>query len=99
MTFRLGKGEKVDRSTLLRRPSSSSSNKRNDKRLPSAGTLPGGAADTPSTCFPRPLRGQGPWRIEMFRRRDRIDRREFDPLTGEKDGDAGRTIIVYANSH
>ena len=78
MTFRLGKGEKVDRSTLLRRLVEQQY-KRNDNAF-QRGTfrVRGDTVD----LFPAHYEDKA-WRIEMFG--DEIESIvEFDPLTGDK---------------
>ena len=92
MTFRLAKGEKVDRSTLLRR-FVEQQYKRNDNAF-QRGTfrVRGDTVD----LFPAHYEDKA-WRIELFG--DEIDSIvEFDPLTGEKTATLS-DIIVYANSH
>ena len=92
MTFRLHKGEKVDRTTLLRRLVEQQY-KRNDNAF-QRGTfrVRGDTVD----LFPAHYEDKA-WRIEMFG--DEIESIiEFDPLTGEKTATLS-DIIVYANSH
>src|SRR5712672_3236800 len=92
MTFRLHKGQKVDRSTLLRR-FVEQQYKRNDNAF-QRGTfrVRGDTID----LFPAHYEDKA-WRIEMFG--DEIESiTEFDPLTGDKTISLG-DIIVYANSH
>ena len=92
MTFRLAKGEKVDRSALLRR-FVEQQYKRNDNAF-QRGTfrVRGDTVD----LFPAHYEDKA-WRIELFG--DEIDSIvEFDPLTGEKTATLS-DIIVYANSH
>ena len=92
MTFRLTKGEKVDRSTLLRRLVEQQY-KRNDNAF-QRGTfrVRGDTVD----LFPAHYEDKA-WRIEMFG--DEIESIvEFDPLTGEKTATLS-DIVVYANSH
>src|ERR1700722_8326808 len=92
MTFRLGKGEKVDRTTLLRRLVEQQY-KRNDNAF-QRGTfrVRGDTVD----LFPAHYEDKA-WRIEMFG--DEIESIvEFDPLTGHKQ-DELEFIKIYANSH
>ena len=92
MTFRLHKGQKVDRSTLLRR-FVEQQYKRNDNAF-QRGTfrVRGDTVD----LFPAHYEDKA-WRFEMFG--DEIESIvEFDPLTGEKAATL-TDIIVYANSH
>src|SRR3979490_1751082 len=92
MTFRLGKGEKVDRSTLLRRLVEQQY-KRNDNAF-HPGTFPrrGDTID----LFPAHYEDRA-WRFEMFG--DEIESiTEFDPLTGDKSATLS-DVVVYANSH
>src|SRR5438445_2203606 len=92
MTFRLTKGEKVDRSTLLRR-FVEQQYKRNDNAFQrGAFRVRGDTVD----LFPAHYEDKA-WRIELFG--DEIDSIvEFDPLTGEKTATLS-DIVVYANSH
>src|SRR5260221_2431418 len=92
MTFRLHKGQKVDRSTLLRR-FVEQQYKRNDNAF-QRGTfrVRGDTVD----LFPAHYEDKA-WRIEMFG--DEIESIvEFDPLTGEKSATLS-DVVVYANSH
>jgi len=92
MTFRLHKGQKIDRSTLLRR-FVEQQYKRNDNAF-QRGTfrVRGDTID----LFPAHYEDKA-WRFEMFG--DEIDSiTEFDPLTGDKTISLN-DIIVYANSH
>ncbi|MBV8391694.1 MAG: DEAD/DEAH box helicase family protein, partial [Alphaproteobacteria bacterium] len=92
MTFRLHKGQKIDRSSLLRR-FVEQQYKRNDNAF-QRGTfrVRGDTVD----LFPAHYEDKA-WRIEMFG--DEIESIvEFDPLTGEKTATLG-DIVVYANSH
>src|SRR5882672_8472651 len=92
MTFRLSKGERVDRSTLIRR-FVEQQYKRNDNAF-QRGTfrVRGDTID----LFPAHYEDKA-WRFEMFG--DEIESiTEFDPLTGDKTISLG-DIIVYANSH
>ena len=84
MTFRLHKGQKVDRTALLRR-FVEQQYKRNDNAF-QRGTfrVRGDTVD----LFPAHYEDRA-WRFEMFG--DEIESiTEFDPLTGEKTGDARR---------
>ncbi|TAJ92676.1 MAG: excinuclease ABC subunit UvrB [Reyranella sp.] len=92
MTFRLHKGQKIDRSSLLRR-FVEQQYKRNDNAF-QRGTfrVRGDTID----LFPAHYEDKA-WRFEMFG--DEIDSiTEFDPLTGDKTISLN-DIIVYANSH
>ena len=92
MTFRLHKGQKIDRSTLLRR-FVEQQYKRNDNAF-QRGTfrVRGDTID----LFPAHYEDKA-WRFEMFG--DEIESiTEFDPLTGDKTISLN-DIIVYANSH
>ena len=92
MTFRLHKGQKIDRTTLLRR-FVEQQYKRNDNAF-QRGTfrVRGDTID----LFPAHYEDKA-WRFEMFG--DEIDSiTEFDPLTGDKTISLS-DIIVYANSH
>src|SRR4051794_29902147 len=92
MTFRLHKGQKIDRTTLLRR-FVEQQYKRNDNAF-QRGTfrVRGDTID----LFPAHYEDKA-WRFEMFG--DEIESiTEFDPLTGEK-AVSLNDIIVYANSH
>src|SRR5499425_1461509 len=92
MTFRLNKGERVDRSTLLRR-FVEQQYKRNDNAF-QRGTfrVRGDTVD----LFPAHYEDKA-WRFELFG--DEIDSiTEFDPLTGEKSASLS-DVVVYANSH
>jgi len=92
MTFRLHKGQKVDRTTLLRR-FVEQQYKRNDNAF-QRGTfrVRGDTID----LFPAHYEDRA-WRFEMFG--DEIESiTEFDPLTGDKTLSLN-DIIVYANSH
>src|SRR5262245_15961048 len=92
MTFRLNKGERVDRSTLLRR-FVEQQYKRNDNAF-QRGTfrVRGDTVD----LFPAHYEDKA-WRIELFG--DEVESIvEFDPLTGEKTATLG-DVVVYANSH
>src|SRR5215472_12019171 len=92
MTFRLKKGERVDRSTLLRR-FVEQQYKRNDNAF-QRGTfrVRGDTVD----LFPAHYEDKA-WRIELFG--DEVESIvEFDPLTGEKTATLG-DVVVYANSH
>src|SRR5579859_1305336 len=92
MTFRLHKGQKIDRSSLLRR-FVEQQYKRNDNAF-QRGTfrVRGDTVD----LFPAHYEDKA-WRFEMFG--DEIESiTEFDPLTGEK-AISLNDIIVYANSH
>jgi excinuclease ABC subunit B len=92
MTFRLHKGQKLDRTTLLRR-FVEQQYKRNDNAF-QRGTfrVRGDTID----LFPAHYEDRA-WRFEMFG--DEIESiTEFDPLTGDKTLSLS-DIIVYANSH
>jgi excinuclease ABC subunit B len=92
MTFRLHKGQKIDRTSLLRR-FVEQQYKRNDNAF-QRGTfrVRGDTVD----LFPAHYEDKA-WRFEMFG--DEIESiTEFDPLTGEK-AISLNDIIVYANSH
>ena len=92
MTFRLHKGQKIDRTTLLRR-FVEQQYKRNDNAF-QRGTfrVRGDTVD----LFPAHYEDKA-WRFEMFG--DEIESiTEFDPLTGDKTVSLS-DIIVYANSH
>src|SRR5262245_48581947 len=92
MTFRLTKGERVDRSTLLRR-FVEQQYKRNDNAF-QRGTfrVRGDTVD----LFPAHYEDKA-WRIELFG--DEVESIvECDPLTGEKAATLG-DVVVYANSH
>src|SRR5919198_4684205 len=92
MTFRLHKGQKIDRTSLLRR-FVEQQYKRNDNAF-QRGTfrVRGDTVD----LFPAHYEDKA-WRIELFG--DEIESIvEFDPLTGEKTATLG-DIVVYANSH
>ena len=92
MTFRLHKGQKIDRTTLLRR-FVEQQYKRNDNAF-QRGTfrVRGDTID----LFPAHYEDRA-WRFEMFG--DEIESiTEFDPLTGDKTLSLN-DIIVYANSH
>ena len=92
MTFRLHKGQKIDRTTLLRR-FVEQQYKRNDNAF-QRGTfrVRGDTID----LFPAHYEDKA-WRFEMFG--DEIESiTEFDPLTGDKTITLS-DIIVYANSH
>src|SRR5205809_3550705 len=92
MTFRLHKGQKIDRTSLLRR-FVEQQYKRNDNAF-QRGTfrVRGDTVD----LFPAHYEDKA-WRIEMFG--DEIEAMvEFDPLTGEKTATLS-DIVVYANSH
>jgi len=92
MTFRLHKGQKIDRTSLLRR-FVEQQYKRNDNAF-QRGTfrVRGDTVD----LFPAHYEDKA-WRFEMFG--DEIESiTEFDPLTGEKAVTLS-DIIVYANSH
>ncbi|HYC63534.1 MAG TPA: excinuclease ABC subunit UvrB, partial [Reyranellaceae bacterium] len=92
MTFRLHKGQKADRSTLIRKLVEQQY-KRNDNAF-QRGTfrVRGDTLD----LFPAHYEDKA-WRFEMFG--DEIESIvEFDPLTGEKTATLS-DIVVYANSH
>src|SRR6478672_10388863 len=92
MTFRLHKGQKIDRTGLLRR-FVEQQYKRNDNAF-QRGTfrVRGDTVD----LFPAHYEDKA-WRFEMFG--DEIESiTEFDPLTGEKAVTLS-DIVVYANSH
>jgi len=92
MTFRLHKGQKIDRTSLLRR-FVEQQYKRNDNAF-QRGTfrVRGDTID----LFPAHYEDRA-WRFEMFG--DEIESiTEFDPLTGDKTLSLN-DIIVYANSH
>src|SRR5262245_8475059 len=92
MTFRLNKGERVDRSTLLRR-FVEQQDKRNDNAS-HPGSFPVRRATV--DLFPAHYEDKA-WRIELFG--DEVESIvEFDPLTGEKTATLG-DVVVYANSH
>src|SRR5476649_577472 len=92
MTFRLHKGQKIDRTTLLRR-FVEQQYKRNDNAF-QRGTFR--ARGDTIDLFPAHYEDRA-WRFEMFG--DEIESiTEFDPLTGDKTLSLN-DIIVYANSH
>ncbi|MCW5736410.1 MAG: excinuclease ABC subunit UvrB, partial [Enhydrobacter sp.] len=92
MTFRLHKGQKIDRTSLLRR-FVEQQYKRNDNAFQRGSfRVRGDTID----LFPAHYEDKA-WRFEMFG--DEIESiTEFDPLTGEK-AVTLNDIIVYANSH
>ena len=92
MTFRLTKGERMDRTTLLRK-FVEQQYRRNDNAF-QRGTfrVRGDTVD----LFPAHYEDKA-WRIELFG--DEIESiAEFDPLTGDRTATLG-DIVVYANSH